>query len=226
MSALTIGAVGAGLGAAYKIYSGIKQNNLADKINPNYTAYQESPYAKQSLGLATQMFNGRMPGAAKAEENILGAQANQNANVQRNATDSSTALLLGQAGEAQANQASNDLAIKEGTYKTGLLDNVQNALNQLTGEKHIQHQDMMQKYGIDTADKSALRGAGMTNIAGGVNDFASEALLLNQNGAFKSKGGLGGGFTPQATIPYQRVNNYDPNIQVGGTLPMSNGVFG
>lgn len=195
MSALTIGAVGAGLGAAYKIYSGIKQNSLADKINPQYTNYQTSPYAQQSLGVATQLFNGRMPGAATAQAKLLQSQGNTIANAQRGATDASQLLAVGSGAQAGTDAAEVDLAGKEGQYKTGLLDNVQNAYNQLTGEQHFQHQAMLQKYGIDTADKSALRGAGMNNIAGGINDVASGALLLNQYGAGggnKQLGAMGG----------------------------------
>lgn len=193
--------IGGGIGLAAGLAKGLlghKQVALADQINPNLPKYVESPYAKQSLGLATQMFNGRMPGAAGAENNILGAEANQIGNIQRNATDSSTALLTGQAAESQANQASNDLAIKEGSYKTGLLDNVQNALNTLTGEHQKVYGSELNKYGIDADAKTKLMNAGINNQYGGINDAASIIALLDQNGAFKKKpasAGMGGGFS-------------------------------
>lgn len=184
--------IGGGIGllaGAGKYFFGKKQQKLADQINPNWKPYVESPYAKQSLGLATQMFNGRMPGAAEAGRGILGAQANQIGNIQRNATDSSTALALGQASQGQADESTNNLAIKEGGYKAGLLDNVQNAYNQLTNENHKVYDSEMQKYQTDTQNQLALRTAGINNQYSAANDTSSLLALLDQSGAFKK--GLG-----------------------------------
>lgn len=173
----------AGLG---KYFLGGKQNKLADQINPNWKPYVESPYAKQSLGLATQLFNGRMPGAAEAARGIQGTQANQISNIGRNATDSSTALALGAASQGQADESVNNLAIKEGGYKAGLLDNVQNAYNQLTGEHHKVYDSENQKYLTDTQNQFALRTAGINNQYGAASDVSSLLALLDQSGTFKN----------------------------------------
>jgi hypothetical protein len=176
------------LGAGAKIYSGIKQGQAANKINPNYKAYTESPYAKQSLGLAQQMFNSRMAGAADASRGIQNTQGNQIANIQRNATDSSTALALGAAAQGQADSSVNNLGVQEGQYKMGLLDNVQNAYNQLTREHQNIYQDQFDKYKLDSAAKQQLKNASTANIVGGIGDVASGAL------GFASAGlGIGGG---------------------------------
>lgn len=185
--------IGGGIGLAAGLAKGLfgkKQIDLAGKINPNLPNYVTSPYALQSLGLATQMFNGRMPGAAEAGRGILGSQANQIGNIQRNATDSSTALALGQASQGQADESTNNLAIKEGGYKAGLLDNVQNAYNQLTGEHQKEYNSQLQKYGIDNEAKTALMNSGANNLYGSANDTASLLALLDQSGAFKKGVGV------------------------------------
>lgn len=186
MSFVGVAIGGAALSAGSKIYSGIQQGKAANKINPQYKAYTESPYAKQSLGLAQQMFNGRMAGAADASRGIQNTQGNQIANIQRNATDSSTALALGAAAQGQADSSVNNLAMQEGQYKTGLLDNIQNAYNQLTKEHQNIYQDQFDKYKLDSAAKQQLKNASTANIVGGISDIGAGALGF-------ATAGLGGG---------------------------------
>lgn len=209
--------IGGGIGLLAGLGKGLlgkKQLGLAGKINPNIPNYVTSPYAQQSLGLATQMLNARMPGAVEAGRNIQGAQANQIGNIQRNATDSSTALALGQAAEGQAGQSANDLAIKEGQYKTGILDNVQNAYNQLTGEHQKEYNSQLYKYGIDTQAKTDLTKAGIGNEYGAASDISSLLALLDQSGAFGGKKkplniGMGSGLGKTGGLS---VTGYNPNF--------------
>jgi hypothetical protein len=185
-------AVGAGLGAAtagFKLYSGIKQMSQANKMNPVKAEYTGSDAVNQSLGLASNAYQGRMPGAASASDRILQSQSNTLANASRGATDASQLLALGASTEGAADQASIDLAAKEGQYKSGILDNVQNAYNKVTEDKRYIYQSKRDNYLMDMQAKQALGQAGMSNIYGAGSDLAGMALQgaqLGNVGSFKS----------------------------------------
>jgi len=115
-----IGGILGAVGEAAKIYTGIHQNHLANQINPQYTPYQTSPYAQKQLGLAEQLYSGRMFGAPELEKNILSTQAATLNNIGKNATDSSQALALGQLSQGQTNQAFNQLQTQEAQNKADL----------------------------------------------------------------------------------------------------------
>lgn len=173
-------AIGAGIGALGsigKMIFGGKQRREARKINPIWQQYQTNPFAKQQLGLAQQMFGGRMAGAAEQERNILSNQANFNANIGRNATDSSQLLALAAAGQGQTNNAFQNLQIQEAQNKYGMLNNLNNAYGQMIQEGDKAHQSQLQKYQMDMAQKQALLGGGAENIMGGLGDLASLGII-------------------------------------------------
>jgi hypothetical protein len=186
-------AVGAGisaLGSLGKIFAGAKQNKLANQINPIYQQYQENPLAKENLAVNKNMFYGRMPGAQKAESNIMQAQSNQLANAQRGATDASQLLALGAGLQGGTNEAFSNLAAAEGQSKAGLLTNLGQAYRGAISEGDKAYESMLQKYQMDSQAKSALRESGMQNIFGGIGDVAGG---LMQYGMFKGMGNNAGG---------------------------------
>jgi len=190
-------AIGGGIGLLSGLFKGglgKKQTNLAGQINPNLPEYQISPYAKQSLGMAQGMFNGRMAGAAAAQDKILRSQANTIGAAERNATDASQLLAVGSAAQGNTDDALVNLATAEGQNKQGLLGNLQSAYNQLTSENNKVYEGQMAKYGIDNKAKSDLMTAGINNQYGAANDTASLLALLGQSGAFNfGKKGIGSG---------------------------------
>lgn len=192
----------AGLG---KGFFGKKQIDLAGKINPNLPKYTTSPYAQQSLGAAQMLFNGRMPGAAAAQAKLLQSQGNTIANAQRGSTDASQLLAVGSGAQAGTDAAVVDLASQEGQYKSGLLDNLQNAYGQLTGEYQKEYNSQLQKYGIDVGAKTDLMNAGVNNAYGAGGDVSSLLGLLDQSGVFsrnKKSTGIGGnGFNISGSNP-------------------------
>ena len=192
MSFVAIGGIGAGLGAAFKIYQGVKQNSLADQINPQYDVYKGSSAVGQNVAAAQNAYQGRMAGAGSAQENLLRAQQNQFANASRGATDASQLLALGAAGQGQTDAGVNNLATAEGQNQRGLLDNLQAAYGQKVQDDRAINQSQLEKYQIDTGAKQALRGAGMNNIAGGINDAAGMALQLGQLNSMNKKLNLAG----------------------------------
>jgi hypothetical protein len=191
MLPLVLGAAG----AAFKVGTGIYQNILANKIKPVYTPYQVSQSAKQRLGLASSMFNGRMPSAGDQERNIYASAANSYGNIGRNATDASQALALAGGVQGQQNQAFGQLGMMENQNQMSLLDNLNSAYGAMTNEDTKVYQDKMNKYQMDVNTQNQLRGNGMQNIAGGVNDAASLFTQFDRLKEMKKYGGMMSGFS-------------------------------
>lgn len=203
MDPFTIGALVSGVGALGKVFAGAKQNRLANKINPVFQQYQQNPLAQENLAVNKNMFYGRMPGAQKAESNIMQSQANQLANVQRGATDASQLLAMGAGLQGGTNEAFSNLAAAEGQSKAALLPSLGQAYRGAISEGDKAYESMLQKYQIDRQDKAALRNAGQQNIFGGIGDIGAG---LMQYGMFKGMGS-GTGMGTQSTQGYPLVNS-------------------
>lgn len=160
-----LGGLGAIGGIINGFTSGSKLNNLI-KQDPTYTA---NPIAAQRLGLATSLLNARMPGATAMERNIYGNQANQLANVNRNATDSSQALALGSAAQGQTNQAFQNLSVQEQGDYYNRLQNLTGAQQGVIQEGDKVYQDQVRRYG----DLAAVTGAKMQNTQTAWNSLAN-----------------------------------------------------
>lgn len=187
------------LGQGFRIGQGIKQNSLANKINPVFNQYATSPFAKARFGTASNLFNARMAGASNMEKNISSAQGNALSSIGRNATDASQALALAAASQGTADQAFSDLQTKESMNKYNMLDNLNQAYAQMIGEGDKEYNSKLQKYQMDIEEKNALRQAGMNNIYGGIGDLSSMSFLGSQAGLgfgrgrrSSAGGGIGG----------------------------------
>lgn len=170
------GPIGLGIGAAVdigKLIFGAHQNHLANQIHPVFNPYTTSPYAKAQLGTAQSLFNAPMAGAAEEARNIQTAQANTSAGIQRNATDSSQALLLNQQSQGIANNAYSDLQVKTAQNKYSLLSNLNSAYGAMTNEGDKVYNSMLEKYGIDTQQQQQLRNSGAQNMFGAGSDLAA-----------------------------------------------------
>lgn len=188
-------AIGAGIGLANSIgrfFSGVKQKKEAKKINPIWQGYQTNPYAKAQLGLAQNMFNGRMAGAGRMEQNIASNQASTVSNIGRLATDSSQALALATGAQGQSNNAYNNLALQESQNKNQMLGNLNQAYGGMVREGDKVYQSNLQKYQMDAQRKDALNSAGMQNKYGAVSDLSSMAFGL---GGIQQQGGFDGMFS-------------------------------
>lgn len=214
--------------ALYKGISGVRQNRMANKIKPQQVNYQTSPYAAANVGLAQQLFNGRMAGASSAEQNIFANNANANASVNRNATNSAQALALISANQGQTDQALSNLAVQEaqsGQQRAGML---MNANQGMVGEGDKIYQDQLRKYQEDVAAKSALRQSGMNNIYGAMGDLGGLAANLDNNVKQVLTMGAGGGMPMpsmnqpgRAQIPQQAPNTGSiPLPQQGSMQPL------
>lgn len=194
----SVGGALPGIGTALSIGEGIfgaikgaQQMGQAGKIKPQFSPYVASDFAKRKLGMAQQMFGGRMAGAAQQEQNIMANQANQISNVNRNATDSSQALALASGIQGQTNQAFNNLGVQEAQNKYSLLNNLNDAYQTMIGEGDKEQQSRMDKFGIDANTKSQLNQAGANNLFGGI-DKTAGALIMSPYTMGNKKGMMGG----------------------------------
>lgn len=184
---LGIGAALGIVGSLGKMAVGGIQAVKAGKIKPVYTPYKESPYARQRLGMAQSLMNGRLAGAGAMERNIAANQASAMGNAQRGATDSSQLLALGAGLQAQSNDAYGDLAIKEQQNQYNLLDNLNRGYDGMTNELDKVYQDKLNKYQMDVNAKQQLNASGYGNIFSGLNDMASLATMMENK---KNGGGM------------------------------------
>lgn len=202
MDPFTIGgALVSGLGALGKVFAGAKQNKLANQINPIFQQYQKNPLAQENLAVNKNMFYGRMPGAQRAESNIMQAQSNQLANAQRGATDASQLLAMGAGLQGGTNDAFSNLAAAEGQSKAGLLPSLNQAYRGVISEGDKSYDSMMQKFQMDSQAKAALRQSGMQNIFGGIGDIGAGAM---QFGMLK---GMGGGMGTQGSQGFSSMGS-------------------
>jgi len=194
---LAIGAGMAGIGAIGKFISGMKQSKEAKKINPVFNQYQANPFAKQQLGLAQNLFGGRMAGAQSLERNIFSNQANTLDSVGRNATDASQAIAAAAGVQGQMNNDLTGLQTMEAQNKYNLLGNLNQAYGANINEGDKVYNSMLQKFQFDAGRKDALANAGAMNKSGAVNDLSSMFMQLGQLGGFgggnKSAKALSGG---------------------------------
>jgi hypothetical protein len=155
MGPLSAIGMGVGLiGGIGSIFGNRKSNRELDKLLKQNPAYQSNPIAAQRMALAQQLLNARQPGAAAAERNIYGAQANSMANVQRNATDSSQALALAAGIGGQTNQAFGDLAQQEAQGYQQRYQNLVGAQEGMIQEGDKVYGDQVRRF----QDLAAIRG--------------------------------------------------------------------
>ena len=198
---MALGAGISGLGSLGKIFTGAKQNKLANQINPFFQQYQKNPLAQENLAANKNLFYGRMPGAQKAESNIMQAQSNQLANAQRGATDASQLLAMGAGLQGGTNEAFSNLAAAEGQSKASLLPSLGQAYRGAISEGDKAYESMVQKYQMDTQAKTALKNAGQQNIFGGIGDIGAGAM---QFGMLK---GMGSGMGTQGSQGFSSMGS-------------------
>lgn len=176
--------IAAGVGAAsgiFKIGQGIHQNNLANKVVVPEANYETSPYAVKIMDEANRIKNSRMAGAADAENNIFGSQANATGAINRNSTSGAQALAMLAATQGNTNAAFNGLRAQEGNDFWMKQNAFNNAGQIMIGEGDKKYQDDVRKRQEAIAEKSGLRGAGTQNIGGGMNDLMNNAFMFASN---------------------------------------------
>lgn len=160
------------------IYQMLRSNNIQPK--------QLSPEMQERLATARNLASANMPGYALAQQNINNSTAGA-VNNMRELSTSGIAKLGTLAGiNANQNEALDKLDMNNTQFQASQMQNLQNTLQDVSNKKE-QFQNE-----ADGA-KSALLGAGIQNIQGGISDVAGmyvdeknnqqllEALKTNQN---------------------------------------------
>lgn len=223
------------IGAAVGILGGIgkmigrgKANRQMNALLAQDPTYKANPLAGQRLGLAQQLLNARMPGAATAERNIYGNQATTLANVNRNATDASQALALSAGVQGQTNQSFQDLGMQEAQDYQRRYSNLEGAQEGMIAEGDKVYQDQVRKFGV----LSQIRGAqneNRQNTWGDISNLGFSAMGFGMQGGFKNLFGGGGqqggvgGMNPFPTsfsqlqggnrpIDYSLINSTNPKF--------------
>lgn len=183
MSLIGAGAILGGVASLGKSIYGFSQMSKANKIKPEWAAYEKNKLAEQNLGAASNLFYGKNRAFTQAEANIRQAQSDQMTNAQRNATDSSTLLATGAGAAGNANRDFSILAGKESEQQAGVLDNLSRAYAMSINEGDKVQANKLMKYQLDSQAQAALRESGLNNIFGGASDIAGGAM---QYGNYKN----------------------------------------
>lgn len=181
MAGLGIGLVG-GIGS---IFGTRKSNRDLQNLMGQDPSYKANPIAGQRLGLAQTLLNARMPGAAAAERNIYGAQANTMANVNRNATDSSQALALAAAGQGQANQAFGNLETQEAQDYQRRYGNLVGAQEGQIQEGDKVYQDQVRRF-QDMAQIKGMQAQNRQSMWNSISNFGFGAMNLGMAGGMNA----------------------------------------
>lgn len=188
MSFVAVAVGGLAVGAAGTVGKAVaagKANKKLGQLEGEIPGYGENPIVKQRLELAKTLLNARAPGAAAAQNNIYSAGANAYGNVERTATDSSTALSMGAGILGQTDQAFQDLQQKEAEdYQRRLQDFI------AAQEGVVREGDkVFQAKTGNFQDKVAIQGAQTANTA---NTWQSLSNFGYGAANFGILGGFGG----------------------------------
>lgn len=134
------------VGTIFSAIAGIKADKKLGELINRDPDYEQSPYAKNNLGLAQQLLNSRMAGAQARSNNIQTSGANARAGIGRNTTDSSQALALMAGMQGQEGQQYNDLAMQEGQDAAMKQQNLFNANTGMTAEHKDDFDDSVRRW--------------------------------------------------------------------------------
>ena len=139
------GAMGT-VGTIFNSIAGIKADKKLKSLLETDPEYTISPYAKNTLGLATTLLNARMPGAAFQERNIYGTGANALNNINNNATDASQAITAGAGVLGKQDEQFGQLGMQDAQDYYNRLGNLNKANEGMTAEHQAQFDDQVRRW--------------------------------------------------------------------------------
>lgn len=196
-------AIGAGvglIGGVAGLFGAGSANDKLEELLKKDPTYQANPIAAQRMGLASTLLNARAPGAAYAQSNIYGNQANQQENIERNATDGSQSLAAGAASQGQTNKSFVDLSNQENQDYQRRYGNLVGAQQGEINEGDKVYQDKIRRF----QDMAQIRGQQNANTAqawGTLSNLGFGAMNFGLAGGFNGMGKQGGGQGSSVSIP-------------------------
>lgn len=208
------------VGTIFNIVAGLKWDKELSKLKNENPIYTSSPYAQNTLGLAQTLLNSRMAGVGRYEKGIYGNTANQIANINRNATDSSQALALAAGAQGSANDAFGNLQGMELQDSYRKLANLNEANQGMTQEHKDLFDDSVRRWqdqvNIITAQYKARKQGG--------NDISNYGAMMGGlvGNAVGGVGGGGGGGGMMGSISDKRLKK---NISLVGKSPSGINIY-
>lgn len=173
--------IGAGIGAGAKLILGANQRAQAKKLKPN--DYTPAGALENNI-LSRYMFNATTyPGQGQDQERTDRVTANAVGQIQKNAKSGTDILNSAALIQARGTNANNDIAQRYQQFKQASLGRLMGANQQLAGYQNQNQQQYL-------AAKSALLGAGLQNIYGGISDIGGGVATLGNQPRYS--GGYGG----------------------------------
>jgi hypothetical protein len=191
--------IGVGIGVAGAIgqmFGRGKANGQMGRLMKSNPTYQENPLAKQRLGMAQQLLNARMAGAAKLENNIFANQANRVSGLQKSATDATQLLMGGAQSQSQTNDALFNLGIMEDQNFDNRLNRVEGAQQGVINEQDKVFQDQVRRF----QDNMQIQGAMNANRQNNWGTLSNMGFGL---ASFGMQGGFDGMFSGNAAADKQ-----------------------
>lgn len=168
-----------GAQAAFQIGTGIAQMIKGGKMRPVRPGYDFEAMNRGQLenkNMFLNAMNAGMPGLQNQMKGIDTSQANMQANVDRSATDSSTALLMANVGQSRSNEAKSDLAVKNANFSANMMQGVAGANTQLDqGRQQAFQFNEVEPYMMDVQKKQQLTQSGLANVSAGLGTAAGAA---------------------------------------------------
>ena len=196
-----------------------RQNRVLDDL---LSKNVKSPYALQQLGMAKQLFNGRMAGAPQLQNNIFSSQANTIDAANRNATDSSQALAFAAGAQGQTDQSLSDLQTKEMQNREMMLQNLNQAYVANIDEDRNNFQNLVSLKGAKAQNELAKRKA-LWNTVGQVANLGVSAFTGGMFGGIKGGGrgnsqfgGSGMGAAPYGASVYGQLSAPRTRLTLNG----------
>ncbi len=197
MAGLIGGAIAGGISGLFNVGVGIANLIQSGHIHPQFTPYQIPAEIQQQLGLAQTQQNAAMPGTAEYEREIQQQGANASGAIARGAKGSSSYLASIMDNSGNTDNAYGGLLKAQAGYYQHATANLFNAQ-----DTNAQYQDKaydinkMQPYLRALQRKYDLKGAGISNIASGLNsatkDVSGAFGLASQGNGQLQQGNLGG----------------------------------
>lgn len=190
------------VGSIGNIFAGRKSTKELMNLMKQTPVYQQNPLAQQRLGLAQQLFNARMPGAAAAERNIATSAAGTMANASRAASSGAQLLAMGGASQGQVGEAYNQLAQQEAANRQQQYQNLVGAQEGVINEADKAYQDKIRRF----QDQVQAQGVKAQNRA---NMWTSIGNLGGQ----MASSGTGSGNGMASSFPQMGSLSLPSNIQ-------------
>lgn len=185
------------VGQIFGMVSGMKADKYLNKMKNYQPVYKMSPYAEERYGMAKNLLNSRMAGAATMERGIQSGAANAYGNIGRNTTDSSQALAMMAGIQGQAGEQSNNLGQLEAQDQYRKLGNFNEANAGMTDEHRNKHDDNVRYWG-NLVNMNQAQYAMRMQGAKSIKDYGDSmnSSLSSMGSGMGAGGGMsaGGGF--------------------------------